>query len=443
MVHTFELSKMISKDTFDTIVTSLSMRNYGSCWLTTNYADKGFAVIRLYKFKRKGIKDKKQEDSDLTHHYMIALSINTSDMFGGNGDPHLSETILSFTPDYVKAIYFHIFELIPCLEKMDGNYDRDSYEWFEQNVFKARRIDFAFDLKYMSQQYLTLINRGYSLCDRYFKRNYFEDEDMQKEIVDDEPDIPDSEEILKVITDEETSPTDGEDMPDSGYNSDVKYIYFKGKGVNINIYHKQTEIQKERLSSDPNMDYDFLRIEVQVKKNKLNYLVSKHGLIGRELHYLISPEIEEDVLISYVKALTGTGTYVTYDQAMKTIDESSYTKAKKKCLKNVIEAVAKKHGIAKVLEQVENGTITDLGKLPTVKQYLRDIQDMGINPVTISARMGVPKQTLKNQSGGKDLSERVLPNLVDILSAYGDEIKDYQQHGKPITDEEIEQIMKL
>lgn len=96
----------------------------------------------------------------------------------------------------------------------------------------------------------------------------------------------------------------------------------------------------------------------------------------------------------HVNELTGTGLYVTYDRTTKMVDESGYTKPKKERLKKVIKAVAKKHGIAKVLEQVENGTITDLGKLSTVKQYLREIHNnISSNPVTISARMEVAKLT--------------------------------------------------
>ncbi len=93
-----------------------------------------------------------------------------------------------------------------------------------------------------------------------------------------------------------------------------------------------------------------------------------------------------------------------------------------------------------MLEQIEKGTITDLGTLQTVKRYLKEIEKLGINPVTISARMNVPKQTLKNQSGGKDLSEKILFNLVDILSAYGDQMEDYQKHAVVITDEEKNQL---
>lgn len=126
---------------------------------------------------------------------MITLSINTAKMFDGNSDPHLSNNILSFTPDYVRAIYRKIFELIPCLEVHpewcfdacwgeveDCNVINDedwlnqrkelNRQWFESNLFKARRIDFAFDLKTMNQQYLTLINRGYSLRKDVYERTY-------------------------------------------------------------------------------------------------------------------------------------------------------------------------------------------------------------------------------------------------------------------------------
>lgn len=165
MVHTFELSKMISKDTYEEIKSILHMRRFKTCFITTAYAGKGFQCIRLYKIKNEMYNA--QDDNALMHLYMISLSISTADMFEGSADPHLSQNILNFTPDYVRAIYFHIFELIPCLEQGKDHYDRNSQAWLELNSFKARRIDFAFDLKYMHQQYLALINRGYSLRKKF------------------------------------------------------------------------------------------------------------------------------------------------------------------------------------------------------------------------------------------------------------------------------------
>ena len=93
MVHTFELSKRFSRDTFNEIIRSLKLRYYRYYWFTTAYSDKGFAAIRLYKFKRKEVKTEVQEDNDFTHYYIISLSINTANMFSGYQDPHININI--------------------------------------------------------------------------------------------------------------------------------------------------------------------------------------------------------------------------------------------------------------------------------------------------------------------------------------------------------------
>lgn len=262
----------------------------------------------------------------------------------------------------------------------------------------------------MHHEYLKLIGRGYSLRKDTFKRSYFDDTEILSAVADNEPNIPDVE-TMGVLP-----------------STDVSYVYFKCKSVNINIYHKEREIIKEQLSYNTELDYDFLRIEVQAKKTKLNALVDKFNLKGRELQYLATPEVEHYILNSYVKALTGTGVYVTLDTARNIINKSNYTNPKKERLIKVVEAVSAKHGIAKLLEQVESGKVTDLGTLKRVKSYLHEIQkELNINPVTISTKMNVPKQTLTNITGGNDTKEIMLPSLVDILSAYNQQIEEEEQ----------------
>lgn len=58
MVHTFELSKTVSRETFNEIIHSLGIRLYGNCWATSAYKDKGFPLICLFKFQREDIKEK-------------------------------------------------------------------------------------------------------------------------------------------------------------------------------------------------------------------------------------------------------------------------------------------------------------------------------------------------------------------------------------------------
>lgn len=415
MIHTVELSKMITKEMYEQTIALLNMGYYKRCYLTTDYAEQGFSLIRLYKFQSKKAKEE-QQGNDIQYLYMIAITVNIGRMFGG--DEYFSNSTLAFTPDFVKSIYLSIYELIPCLEQAQRYRESNTHWWNEVNAFKAHRIDFAFDFKTMHEQYLTLINRGYSLRKNSYERTYYDDEALQEAIDDDEPNIKDVE----------------------GYNADVNYVYYKGKSLNINIYNKAKQLKNEHLPMHNDNDYNFLRLEVQVKKSKLNAIVAKFHLKGRELQYLITPEVEHYVLCSYVQALTGTGVYVTYQKALQIIDSSNYTSSKKQRLKRVIKAVSDKHGIAKVLEQIENGTVTDLGKLTTVQSYLRDIHKMGINPVTISARMNVPKQTLASATENNDIDVIMLPSLIDAIEVYSKQIQIDQQQGREYTDEDYELI---
>ena len=434
MVHTFELSKMISKDMFEKIRQQLSWDFYKKgFFLTMKYADYGFSAVRLYRFKDKKYKELQQikniQNEEYMYMYMITITINIGLMFGKNG--YYASDILSFTPDFVKAIYSKIYGFLPCMQQGE-EYRISNYRlWQDINAFKLRRIDFSFDLKNYSDQYMTLINRGYSVRGKTYKRTYFDNDTvLLEEQADDEPDVSDIEKCLSDI--------------DNQYKSDVDYVYYKGKSLNINVYNKAEQLRREQQPVENIDDYDYLRVEVQVKKNKLNAIVSKFGLKGRELQYLATPQVEEYVLSSYVKALTGTGLYVTQQQAFQIIDGSNYTTSKKQRLKATVKAITDKHGIAKVLEQIKSGKITDLGKLSTVRTYLKEIQEMGINPVTISARMNVPKAQATSVDGSNNtIMLTAIPNLLDILKAYEKQIENDQQHGMTYTEEDFTVIDKL
>ena len=429
LIHTFELSRMIGKETFETVLSTLNMNPYNkNLWITHAYREQGFSAIKLHKIKRNEVKNEVATDSDIKHHYMISVIVNPGVMF--HGDRHFANDILHFTPDFERAIIYNLLELLPCLEIYPELREQDTTKWHEWNIYKLRRIDFVFEIKKNNQQYLKLLNGGYTLRDKTYIRNYYENEEMLIDVIDDEPDFEDTGDVTDVV---------------SEYTSNVQYIYYKGKSLNINIYHKEREIHKEGLSATDDTDYDFLRIEVQVKKNKLNAIVNKFNLIGRELPYIATPEIEQYILNYYVQALTGKGTYVTLDKARSIINQSHFRADKKGRLKAVVEEIANKHSIATFLKQIETGQLTHLGKFDTVKKYLLDIQGLGINPLTISSRMAkaTPKLYLPNVTGGNDLNDIILPNIVDMITGYSEQIKEEQQHGRIYSQEELEQIDKI
>ena len=99
-------------------------------------------------------------------------------------------------------------------------------------------------------------------------------------------------------------------------------------------------------------------------------------------------------------------------------------------MKKVIEEIRNCNGIAKILELVENGTITELGTAKTVRQHLRDIQALGINPVTVPSGINIPAFTAIPVE--KDIADdeatpikiHMFPNLLHLVESYCKEMKE-------------------
>jgi len=410
MVHTLELSRMISEDTFEALLRSLKDCRFNRlAWTTRAYEDKGIPMVCLRKFRPRR-KDNNGQWVTLEtepYMYMIILSVNTGLMFGKDGYRAINTS--KFVSVFIRAIYDRILELIPELE-CDAELKVKGYEeyqntgkmpislrmYYDNNAFKLRRIDYALDITVSPQQYIQLIAWSKEIQRKAYKRQIYE---QNIDIEDDEPDFDDMDDIIQ------------------DFISDTKYVYYKSKSLNINIYLKGEQLKKAKLIDEDNHDYDFLRVEFQVKKNKLNGLNKKFGVHGRCFHDIPIPEMEAEVLGYYLKQLTGTGTYVTVDTAKIIIDASDFKPTKKARLKRLVELIVQKQGVTPVLNDVANGVITELGKVSTVNSYLREIRKMGVNPVAISAEMesGAIEATPVNATN--DIL-KVLPNLLDIASIY-------------------------
>jgi len=423
MIHTLELSREISKDTFEQIISEYTMRWDKSSFTTKMFEDQGIPMVRLRKEKGT-VSDGHGRQSSKTY-YMIYLSINPGKMNGE--DPHLPTDLLRFSPDFVKAIYKTIVDTIPCLDNcpevtvarqkvrdlMNGrdiNYEkmmRLDEVWLEKNAFDANRIDFCIDIYDHPLEYLALLNQGYPIREE--------------------------------------------------------------KSVHLNIYHKETEIREKNLSHDPDTNYDFLRIEIQANKEKLSNLLQIFKIKRtddlfqgdgtkkehvRQLDYYALPIVEAYLFTDYINRITGGhhnakhnvtqnitggGRYVTYSSAMKLIDQSSHTEYEKEKMKAVIKAVKYRGGIAAVLKAAENGALTDLGKQSTVQTYLNLIHALGINPVTIPARTHVTNWTIPPN----EAVDTILPSVIDQIGFYLDDLIKRSKGIWNLTDEDFEAIARL
>ena len=432
MTHTFELSKMISEEIYDELISLPTFRYYKqNLWKSSYYESQGLSSIRLYKFKPKRKKSNNQNDPFF---YMITITVNIGVMFGDDG--FFSNDILSFTPDFIKSIYINIYSIFPSLEYQDADlFERHPDLWWVYNGFKLRRIDFAFDILSNSNDYIKLIDRGYALTRKGYNRYFFDTASFEEELADDESDI-----------DEYDNEPDNTDYG-------TYYVYYKCKSLHINIYIKAEQLRRQHVFNTVPEKYNFLRIEVQLKKNKLNALVTKlkdgtipndYPFAERDLRCLATPAVEKYLLNEYVSQITGSGLYVDYDNAKKIIDDSSYRNDKKSKLKKVLFYVARDGGISSFLAKVSNGDYSDISKPSTAKQYLKNIQQLGINPVTLPTTGKINSAPFKVSGNSSNaIRLKALPNLIDAIDGYSKQIIEDRLHGASVSEDDIDTIMRL
>jgi len=167
---------------------------------------------------------------------------------------------------------------------------------------------------------------------------------------------------------------------------------------------------KKTTSSENEMEYmrDVLRIEIQVKVNKLKNIVRNSDEIdNRDLLKIATLEKERDLIIEYLNTVIRTGDYMRLPAARKVIRNSDYKKTKQDRLIAVLKEIQQSGGIENFLKKVKGG-FRKLGELSTIKTYLRDLQSIGINPVLIPKDMRFDKDSLLN--------------LVTIVQAYYDDL---------------------
>lgn len=193
------------------------------------------------------------------------------------------------------------------------------------------------------------------------------------------------------------------------YSQPKGSLYMVGKGSNVNFYDKQDQIENEMLSNASiteqalNHAQDILRLEVQCKKSKTEYIKFKYDMTAKNIPYFLEPELSLDVLEKMLQRVARSGDYLRKRIALERIKQSRYAGKTKEQLCNIINDIARQHqSIWKVREQYLNQGIMTKEQF---NRYLCKLDKLNINPVTISDKKAID---------GKKLKEG-LPNLYEEL----------------------------
>ncbi|MGG4038712.1 phage/plasmid replication domain-containing protein [Heyndrickxia ginsengihumi] len=164
--------------------------------------------------------------------------------------------------------------------------------------------------------------------------------------------------------------------------------YHKCKSVELFIYSKEDE-RKAKGEKIESYDRNRVRYELRLKNEHLNGMTRDDKGTGRskKLRTYFSNALSEQYLKKHVLPIVHKGDYYKITEAEKIIENSSFSKLKKEKLRAFLISISKgnidtplKKGISK----------------PTYRLYLRDLENIRVNPILIPKNRTDFPNTFKN-----------------------------------------------
>lgn len=342
------------------------------------YKQQGVSLFQLYKYSKINYDDSHTKIINIQTYYFITMTINPNVFLGGNG--HFSTRLDSLG---------NCFEMLLMKQLVNISVV------FDYQMLKLRRVDFALDIHTpFAREYLHLLHYGYPLA-RYEKLPA-----IQNKLDDDIIDI-----ILFEI----------EQLYDCNNYVHYDSIYYSNNSMNINIYHKYSQLIRTGYVATPNDD--FLRIELQIKKPKLYSLMRKYNIPTRTLSDFLSSthikQIEYDLFLHYLTQISGSATYVSHKCAKDIITQTVPTTYKQNMLLKILADITKHHGISAFFNYVQNNGCYRYSSINNIKRYLAELNELDINPVILPTRCNAMTRQLAINNFE---TTRYLPHFVTYLN---------------------------
>lgn len=158
------------------------------------------------------------------------------------------------------------------------------------------------------------------------------------------------------------------------------------QNVRINFYNKQEQLKnaqkqgKQITAEQIVAAKNILRLEVQCFKSKTEYLKSKYSMTTKNIYHFLNAEISHDVILNALSKIVRVGDYRRKSKAIELIDKRNGHSSTNNILKQIVNDVAVQHNaVYKVREKyIEEGM-----KKETFRSYLKDLDKINVNPVTI------------------------------------------------------------
>ena len=227
------------------------------------------------------------------------------------------------------------------------------------NEWSLQRIDYNIDLKLPPrevEQYITLLQRG----DKNYSWHIHEMADETKK-----------RKQSKHGNRKKTHPTGS--------------VIFDNKQYSVNIYNKYLErsrVQKERGITDTaelQASEGVLRIEIQVKRNKLNTIKQRikrdFDFEGKPIEFFARYDIAIPVIMKALESITGRADYITFERAKERVERAKMTERTRTSVIDFLSLVTHTKSLWRAKEKFTGDIQTET--------ILSHLNRLNINPVTI------------------------------------------------------------
>lgn len=164
--------------------------------------------------------------------------------------------------------------------------------------------------------------------------------------------------------------------------------YHKCESVELFIYSKEDERKAKGEKIEP-YDRNRVRYELRLKNEHLNGMTRDDKGTGRpkKLKAYFSNTLSQQYLTKHVFPIVYKGDYYKITEAEKIIENSSFSKLKKEKLRSFLVTISK----GSIDTPIKKGM-----SKPTFRQYLRDLESIGVNPILIPKNRSDFPSCLKN-----------------------------------------------
>lgn len=167
--------------------------------------------------------------------------------------------------------------------------------------------------------------------------------------------------------------------------------YHKCKSTELVIYSKEDE----RIAKGEDIeayDENIIRYELRLKNKHLNSMKRKDKggkARPKQLKTYFSNQLMKEYMNKHVVPIVHTGDYYKIYEAEKIISNSSFSRRKKESLRKFLVMISKGNIDTPLKKSKEEGGISR----PTYRQYLRDLESLGINPILIPKNLSTKNYT--------------------------------------------------